>query len=61
MQNVKLAELRERTRLSRRMLIDARTGHRRPHPNNQAKIAGALKAMGVIRATALLFLFIVNE
>jgi hypothetical protein len=40
---VSLSFLAQKTGLSRRMLIDARTGKRRPHPTNQVKIAGTLR------------------
>jgi hypothetical protein len=43
MNRVPLSDLQEKTKLSRRMLIDARTGKRRPHRTNQAKIAAALQ------------------
>ncbi|HZQ17468.1 MAG TPA: hypothetical protein VFA90_02015 [Terriglobales bacterium] len=38
-----LAELQKITRLSRRTLIDARTGRRRPHPKNQLRIVSGLE------------------
>jgi hypothetical protein len=40
---VSLSFLAQKTGLSRRMLIDARTGKRRPHPTNQLKIAETLR------------------
>ena len=46
MNSATLAELQEQTGLSRRMLIDARTKNRRPHYQNQDKIAAALKKLG---------------
>ena len=42
---IRLSVLQKETGLSRRMLIDARTGHRRPHRKNQELIAAALKAL----------------
>jgi hypothetical protein len=43
-----LSDLEKMTHLSRRMLIDARTGRRRPHPKNQRLIVAALRKLGVI-------------
>jgi hypothetical protein len=43
-----LSRLEEETGLSRRMLIDARTGKRRPHPPNQRLILAALRKLGTI-------------
>jgi len=42
-----LSRLEEETGLSRRALIDARTGRRRPHPRNQKLIAATLRKLGV--------------
>lgn len=46
MLKVSIPKLCEATRLSRRMLINARTGKSRPHPRNQALIASTLRRMG---------------
>jgi hypothetical protein len=46
MKNVSILKLCEATGLSRRMLINARTGKSRPHPRNQALIASVLRRMG---------------
>lgn len=43
-----LSRLEKMTDLSRRMLIDARTGRRRPHPRNQKLIVAALRKLGLI-------------
>ena len=43
LKEISLAALVKETRLSRRMLIDARTGRRRPHLKNQALIKFILK------------------
>jgi NO-binding membrane sensor protein with MHYT domain len=43
-----VSRLEEETGLSRRMLIYARTGRRRPHPNHQKLIVEALRRLGVI-------------
>ena len=48
LQRTVLSKLIKITRKSRRMLIDARTGKRRPHPNNQKFTASALKKAGLI-------------
>jgi hypothetical protein len=47
-QKVSYSVLERETGRSRRMLIDARTGNRRPHPRNQAQIVAALRKCGVI-------------
>jgi len=43
-----ISTLKTETGLSRRMLIDARTGRRRPHPQNQKLIAITLRKLGVV-------------
>jgi hypothetical protein len=43
-----LEPVRKETGLSRRMLIDTRTGKRRPHPNNQKLIVAALSKLGFV-------------
>jgi hypothetical protein len=43
LKEIPLSILQKKTGLSRRMLIDARIGRRRPHPENQRKISSALK------------------
>ena len=45
---ITLPMLEKESGLSRRMLIDARTGHRKPHPTNQKLLAGVLKRHGLI-------------
>ena len=40
--------LEKESRLSRRMLIDARTGHRKPHPRNQELLTRILQKHGLI-------------
>ena len=48
MEKVYLSVLQKITGLSRRALIDARTGRRRPHPKNQKLIVEALRKLGLI-------------
>lgn len=45
---VPLAILQEKTGLSRRMLIYARTGQRRPHPKHQKRLAEITRKLGLI-------------
>jgi hypothetical protein len=48
LQRTALSKLIKLTGKSRRMLIDARTGKRRPHPKSQELIVSALKEAGLI-------------
>jgi hypothetical protein len=48
MKKISIAILQNETELSRRMLIDSRTGRSRPHPPNQRFIVAALRKLGVI-------------
>ena len=48
MTKASISILERKTGLSRRMLIDARTGRRRPHPENQKLIVAALRKAGLI-------------
>jgi hypothetical protein len=48
MRKVLLSALQTEIPRSRRMLIDARTGKRRPYPKNQALIVAALKKLGAL-------------
>jgi len=48
MKKVSLSVLQKMTRLSRRTLIDARTGRRRPHRKNQELIVAALPKLGLV-------------
>jgi len=48
MKKVFISILERETSLSPRMLIDARTGRRRPHPPNQKLIVAALRKLGVV-------------
>ncbi len=48
MKKISISILKKETGLSRRMLIDARTGHRRPHPQNQRVIVAALRNLSAI-------------
>lgn len=46
LQRIRLSVLIKETGLSRRMLINTRRGHARPHPRNQGLIAAALRSLG---------------
>jgi len=48
MKKISISTLQKETELSRRMLIDARSGRRRPHPPNQKLIVMALRKLGVV-------------
>jgi hypothetical protein len=48
MKKLSISILEKETELSRRMLIDARTGRRRPHPKHQKLIVAALRRLGLI-------------
>jgi hypothetical protein len=48
LQRTRLSNLIKITGKSRRMLIDARTGKRRPHPKNRELITSALRKVGAI-------------
>jgi len=48
MKKVFISDLEKETGLSHRMLIDARTGRRRPHPPNQKLIVTALRKLGIV-------------
>lgn len=48
MKKVFISVLQKETGLSRRMLIDSRTGRRRPHPRHQKLIVAALRKLGLI-------------
>jgi hypothetical protein len=48
MKKVSIPILEMETGRSRRMLIDARTGRRRPHPPNQKLIVAALRKLGIL-------------
>jgi hypothetical protein len=45
---VSLFQLEKRSGLSRRMLIDARTGRRRPYPKHRELLAAIVRKFGVI-------------
>jgi hypothetical protein len=51
MRLVSIQKLAVATDLSRRMLIDARTGKRRPHQKHRQRIAAALVRLGVLVAS----------
>ena len=48
LREISLSNLQAKTGLSRRMLIDARTGRRRPHRKNQMKITATLRKIRAI-------------
>lgn len=48
LKKVALSRLMKMSHLSRRMLVDARTGRRRPYPQNQELLAAMLRKLGVI-------------
>lgn len=45
LRKIALSVLEKESGLSRRTLIDARTGHRRPHPKNQKVIVSVMKKL----------------
>jgi hypothetical protein len=49
LQKVSLATLEKQTGMSRRMLIYARTGQRRPHSTNQNLLIAVARQLGIIR------------
>jgi hypothetical protein len=49
LQNITIKKLQGETGLSRRMLIDARLGHRRPHQKNQKLLADVVRALAKSR------------
>jgi hypothetical protein len=48
LRKIPMSRLAKMTGLSRRMLIDARTGRRRPYPKNQELIMAVLHKLGLI-------------
>src|SRR5206468_2736635 len=48
LKQVSLSVLQEKTGLSRRMLIKARTGRTRPHPKNQEMLAEIVRKLGLV-------------
>jgi hypothetical protein len=48
MQKISLSKLERLTGLSRRTLIDARTGRRKPHPQNRQSLVAVLRKLGLL-------------
>ena len=48
LQKIPLSLQQKETGLSRRMLINARTGHTRPHPDNQERLAAMVRKLGLV-------------
>lgn len=48
LKNMTVSVLAKESGLSRRTLIDARTGHRRPHPKNQELLVSIVRKLGLI-------------
>ena len=48
LRNVSLRDLKKESRLSRRMLIKARTGRTRPHPRNQKLLTSLVRKLSAI-------------